>query len=153
MTAEQSVQPLPARAGKYFTWDELACHDAIGTPYPLDLRASNGVRLGRELDRVRDRCGCPVFVSSGFRTWAYHQSIYAAMRPKQTAPAGSYHLNGMAADITCPHDMPWLTFVAHVKAVANMDDSRIRFLRFYRAQKFCHLDIRPADQMLVEYGQ
>lgn len=154
MTATESVQPLPPKAGNHFEWDELACHDAIGTPYPLDLRATNGIRLGRELDRIRDRCGCELFVSSGYRTWAYHTSIYAAMRPKQTAPAGSLHLQGLAADLACPADMPWLTFVAHIKAAAAEPGSTIRYLKFYRPPRgnFAHVDCRHSVHLLMEYA-
>jgi len=47
--------------------------------------------------------------------------------------------------------MEWATFVLHVRAVAEADDSKIRYLRFY-APTFCHLDIRERKTLLVEYA-
>lgn len=155
MTEEQSVQPHIERPGIHFTWSEFECHDKVGTPYPMDLRATNGVRLGRELDRIRERVGGPVHLTSVYRTWAYHAGIYAAMRPKQTAPPGSYHLQGMAADVAWPQTrMDWLSFVALVKSVANEDDSRLRYIKCYRPPHggFIHVDIRPTATLVVEYA-
>jgi hypothetical protein len=150
MTAAQSVMPLPERPGKWFSWDEFACKDAIGTPYPLDWHATRGVRLGRELDRIRARTG-PLVLSSVYRTWAHHQAIYAAMHPPQTAPAGSDHLRGDGADVTCPAAMKWPIFVEHVLDAAHEPGCLIRYLRFYRRQRFCHVGIRNTDTLLVEY--
>jgi hypothetical protein len=153
MTAEQSVQPRIDRPGKWFSWDEFGCNDNVGTPYPVDLRASNGVRLGRELDRIRERVGGPVHLTSVYRTWAHHAGIYASLRPKQTAPPNSYHLQGMAADVACPAKLDWLQFVALIKAVANEDDSRIRYVKLYRPPHggLAHIDIRPTAKLVVEY--
>ena len=142
--------PLPDRPGKWFSWDEFACRDAIGTIYPLDIRATRGVRLGRELDRIRARTG-PLVLSSVWRTWPHHLAIYAAMRPPQPAPAGSDHLRGDGADVTCPQTMKWPVFVEHALEAAHEDGSAIRYLRFYRRQRFVHVGIRNTDTLQVEY--
>jgi len=63
----------------------------------------------------------------------------------------SQHLFGAAADVSCPAKMEWATFVRHVRAVAEAEDSKIRYLKFY-APTFCHLDIRERKTLLVEYA-
>jgi hypothetical protein len=150
MTAAQSVESLPAKASTNFPWAEFRCHDKLETEYPLDWRISRGVPLAHELERIRTRIG-PFTPTSVYRTWDHHVALYRAMKPPQTAPAGSQHLAGRAADVPCPHDMDWLPFVAAVKAAANEKGSLIRYMRFYRRQRFAHVDIRPTDKLLVEY--
>jgi hypothetical protein len=136
----------------HFTWDEFACNDAICTPFPLDWRASRAVPLANELERLRMVIG-PFTPTSVFRTWAHHAAIYAAMRPRQTPPAQSEHLAGRAADVPCPATgMTWEAFVNAVRGVAAQEDSRIRYVKFYRRQKFCHLDIRPTTaKLMIEF--
>ena len=53
MTATESVESLPLQPSVYFSWDEFACRDAVGTAYPLDWRCSRGVPLANELERLR----------------------------------------------------------------------------------------------------
>ncbi len=151
MTAAQSVQRLPARPAVWFTWDDFACNDAIGTPYPLDIRTTRGVRLGKELDRIRERTG-PLAVSSVYRTWQHHKDIYARMKPPQTPPPDSDHLRGDGADVTCPVRMTWPVFVEHVLLAINEEGSAVRYVRFYRKQRFVHIGIRTREGLLVEYA-
>jgi hypothetical protein len=151
MTEAQSVMPFPERPGRWFTWDEFACKDVVGTIYPLDIRATRGLRLGRELDRIRDHTG-PLHLSSVYRDWKHHCAIYAAMRPPQAAPVESDHLHGNGADVTCPSTMKWAVFVPAVLEVAHADDSLIRYLRFYRSQRFVHVGTRDRTTLLVEYA-
>jgi len=150
VTAAESVQPLPPRPSAHFRWEEFSCHDAIETIYPLDWRCSRGVPLANELERLRVLIG-PFTPTSVYRTWDHHKAIYAAMRPPKVAPMNSQHLFGTAADVSCPAKMGWNMFVAHVRAVAEAEDSKIRYLKFYRGS-FAHLDIRERKTLLVEYA-
>jgi hypothetical protein len=149
MTAAQSVMPLPERASLHFPWSEFRCHDQLETEYPLDWRIGRGVPLARELERIRTRIG-PFVPTSVFRTFEYHTSVYRAMRPPQTAPAGSQHLTGKAADIPCPAKMPWKTFSAAIQDSAREEGSLIRYCRLYMKQRFAHIDIRDRPTLLVE---
>lgn len=150
MTAEDSVLVLPTRPSKHFTWEEFACDDAVGTPYPIDWRVSRGVPLAVELERIRTYTG-PLTLTSVYRTWSHHQGIYSRMRPPQAAPAGSQHLAGRAADVACPTSCSWDEFVAVVRLVAALKDSQIRYVKCYRRQRFVHVDIRVRKTVLVEY--
>lgn len=152
MTAADSVdKPRPAKPGKYFTWAEFECHDVIGTPYPVNL-TEMGVALGAELDRIRERIGAFV-PTSVYRTWQWHCAIYARMVPKQTPPVNSGHLFGRAADVPCPDRMDWTTFAAAVLDAAREKGSQLTYIRFYRHDKFAHVEIRRTLKALkVEYA-
>lgn len=141
----------PEKPGEHFEWDEFECPDAHGTEYPREWRATRGVQLGRELDRVRDRIGA-FSPTSVYRTWEYHCAIYKRMHPPGKPPAGSQHLTGRAADVPCPSGMTFSTFINHIKAAAAESGSLIRYIRFYRRQNFAHIDIRERKTLLVEYG-
>ena len=151
MTAAESIQTLPDRAGKYFPWDEFKCHDAIETPYPLDWRLTRGIILGAELDKIRERIG-PFVPTSVYRTFDYHRLIYSRMRPPQTAPIESQHLYGRAADIPKPPKMTWTEFAAAIISCANAPDSKIRYVKLYRNESFAHVDCRNTDKLRVEYS-
>lgn len=151
MTADQSVSRRPEKPSLNFEWPEFACHDALGTTYPLDWW-ERGVSLAIELERIRVRIG-PFTPTSVYRTWPAHKRVYASLRPPQTAPAGSRHLTGEAADVPCPDDMTFSVFVQHIKDAAAEPGSKIRYVKLYRGDAFAHVDIRQRDAgLLVEYA-
>ena len=150
MTAD-SVQALPARPSAHFPWDEFACHDALETGYPLDWRLSRAVPLANELERLRILIG-PFTPTSVYRTWDHHKKTYEGIKPKQSPPVNSQHLFGRAADVPCPESMEWNAFVTHVRTVAGAEDSKIRYVKFYRKQQFAHIDIRETKELKVEYA-
>lgn len=57
-------------------------------------------KLAMALEGVRVTLGNrEMTITSGFRTWAHHVAIYAAMGiPESEVPKDSYHLKGLAAD-------------------------------------------------------
>jgi hypothetical protein len=151
VTAEQSVSHIPAKPSPHFDWSEFRCHDQFETCYPIDWREDRGVKLAIELERIRARIGA-FTPSSVYRTWAYHKAIYAQMRPPQTPPASSQHLYGRAADVPCPESMTFAQFVGYVKMAAAEPGSLIRYIKFYRADAFAHVDIREAKTLKVEFS-
>lgn len=147
MTAEW---PADDRPSLHFSWREFACRDRTRTPYPLDWR-DRGRALAVELERIRLRIG-PFRPTSVYRTWSHHAGIYRSMTPPQTPPAGSQHLAGRAADVPCRPDLPWDAFTRAILEVAHQPDSRLRYVKFYRRQRFAHVDIRPTAALQVEYA-
>ncbi len=80
---------------RYFTANELACHD--GTPYPeqwLDRYEA----LTKLLDACREAIGCPLQVVSGYRTGEYNGILIQSSAAHQVA-SGSYHVQGQAVDL------------------------------------------------------
>ncbi|MBQ2968849.1 MAG: peptidase M15 [Bacteroidaceae bacterium] len=82
---------------KHFTLSELtgsltaeAC--SIANRPPAEAEASLIVLAERVLDPLREAWGSPLYVTSGYRS--------AALNRKVGGVATSYHLRGMAADIT-----------------------------------------------------
>lgn len=70
-------------------WVELACRD--GSEYPQGWRGTRAVELGRAFERVRELCGFPLIVNSGYRSPAYNARIGGA--------AKSMHVQGQALDL------------------------------------------------------
>lgn len=73
----------------HFTLEELACHD--GTLYPEAWVASRAVPLCEAAEFIREQCGFPLIVNSGFRTEAYNRQIGGARN--------SQHVQGRALDL------------------------------------------------------
>ena len=87
--------------GRFFNLEELTCSpkaqaNRIGN-VPTAEAGNNLKRLVRDvLDPLRERWGVPIHVNSGYRCPELNRLVGGAAR--------SYHLRGMAADITsrCP---------------------------------------------------
>ena len=133
----------------HFSWNEFRCHDRIGTPYPLDWRATRAVELATELEFLRLEIG-PFSPTNVYRTWAHHAAIYAAMNPPQKPPKGSQHLEGRAADVLKPAGMTWADFKRAVLRVAKREGGKVRYVKFYADQQLAHLDCRPGEKLIVE---
>ena len=129
-------------ASTHLAWAELACHDAIRTPYPLDLRETVGRQLGREFERIRALVGKPIRVTSAYRTAAHNKAVGGKPR--------SQHLRGRALDLECPHGLSFQTFAFAVEQSARDPQSAIRYICEYPTHGFIHIDIREADALKVE---
>ena len=77
---------------KYFKLSEFDSPDAPG---------SGAVRMNRDfvavLDKIRERCGFPLVVTSGYRTTAHNAKVGGS--------SGSAHVLGLAADLRIPAPM------------------------------------------------
>lgn len=85
----------------HFKWSEVLATDTGLPNQPDDYSKANLVQTFRILERVRQYCEFPLIINSGFRTLEVHEAIYKNKGKK--APAGSYHLEGRAVDISITH--------------------------------------------------
>ncbi len=123
-------------ASAHVRWWELSCHDAIGTPYPLDWRDSRGCPLAMEFERIRAAVGQPIAITSAYRTPEHNRA--------QGGKPRSQHLQGRALDLACPHGLPFAQFEHAVLRAIGVDESLVRYVCLYPAHGFVHIDIRPA---------
>ena len=129
-------------ASVHLPWSELACHDEVGTPYPLDWRESRGRALAVEFERVRAAVGQSIRVTSAYRTPAHNKT--------QGGKPRSQHMQGRALDLACPHGLPFEAFRSAVLLAIGAEDSLVRYACVYPAHGFIHIDIRPAAALAVE---
>jgi len=138
-------------ASAHFSWKELACKDWLHTAFPHDWRDDRGRPLAEELERIRQRLSwaldrdCPLYVNSAYRTLVHNTDV--------NGRAHSQHLEGRAADVSCPHDCSFDVFRQAVLDAASDSVSRIRYIKVYRDQGFIHLDIRPTKKLVVDEGR
>lgn len=124
----------------HLTWDELRCHDAIRTPYPIDWRDTRLPVLAQEFEAVRAALAAavgrdvPLIVQSAYRTPAYNASI-------PDAAPGSQHVQGRALDLR-PSDPTLVPVLFRVALTRAQSAGRIRGLGRY--DTFVHIDTRPA---------
>ena len=81
--------------GRWFHPSEFACRD--GTPYPLEW-VKQWMDLRDLCDEARDIHGDVLYVASGYRTPTWNSTLVGKSEAHQVA-SGSYHVNGMAADL------------------------------------------------------
>lgn len=105
---------------KNFQVKEFACHDGddfILIDYTLVLK----------LQKLRDKIGAPIIITSGYRTKSYNKKIGGA--------SNSYHCEGKAADIYCKY--------YNVKDLARWAQPLwINGIGRYDKQGFIHVDTR-----------
>lgn len=125
----------------HLNWAELACHDAVRTPYPQDWRLSRAVELADLFERFREWCGGgPLVVLSGFRTPAWNAHIGGARK--------SQHVQGRALDLTRP-GWPIERLHRAARAFAATEEG-LGGVGYYPG--FLHLDTRPGDRLVVWHG-
>ena len=88
------------------------------------------------IDELRARCDFPFFVSSGWRSKKYHQSL--ADRGYHTI-RNSAHLKGLAADIIIKDSVKRALFVGH--ALQLVHEMGLPFRVGIKKNSFCHIDI------------
>lgn len=104
---------------EHFSAHEFACKD--GSEHPIDPQ------LIAMLEHVRAHFGQPVTVESGYRSPAYNAKVGGAK--------SSYHLKGMAADITIRDVSP--------ADVYRYCDTAFKLGGIGRYGSFTHVDCRP----------
>tara|TARA_R110000751_G_scaffold192644_1_gene298227 strand:+ start:304 stop:696 length:393 start_codon:yes stop_codon:yes gene_type:complete len=88
------------------------------------------------IDELRARCDFPFFVTSGWRSKKYHQSL--SDRGYHTIP-NSAHLKGLAADIIIKDSVKRALFVGH--ALQLVHELGLPFRVGIKKNSFCHIDI------------
>lgn len=136
MTAS-STGPSP-----HLRWSELACRDALRTPYPLDYRTDARVRdLALVFETLRQACGNrPLKVLSAYRTRAWNEIVGGA--------PSSQHLAGRALDLQTPGHLTPHDFWAIAREVARLVPTVGGLGRYDWG---IHVDVRPrqADHAVV----
>lgn len=121
------------RLSPHFTSDEFECHCG-----KCEFQQISGILIER-LETLRERFGCPIRVTSGYRC-AEHQ---ANLRRQgvETAAGKSQHELGNAADISAL-DIPRLSSLA-----------QIDFKSVGTAASFVHVDTRDDKPRRWAYGR
>jgi uncharacterized protein YcbK (DUF882 family) len=134
------MSALPeTHASLHVRWDELACHDAAATPYPLEWRDDRLPPLLSAFELLRERCGGKaITIDSAYRTPAYNATIPGS------APL-SQHTEGRALDLVPPSGVPLRAFWSIAQDVARL--SAIRGLGLYVRDDggWVHIDTRPSN--------
>ena len=147
---------MNGHASAHLSFDELACHDAISTPYPLDYRVDQTrlPALCHAFEDIRAECSleagmpCPITVTSGYRTPEYQAKLLA--HPTFKAAKRSQHVQGRALDLALPRLLTWAQFTACVKRAASRPGSPLRYLEYRRARAYVHVDVRPTQHLVEE---
>lgn len=84
--------------------------------------------LLEKLEKLQERIKAPLIITSGYRCPKHNNAIKGAK--------GSYHVKGMAADVTCAKDLLLLYF----ESVAIFKDHGVGL---YPDNRFVHVDVRP----------
>lgn len=95
-------------------------------------------KLVEALQKIRDHIQGPLNISAGggYRTWECHAGIYHRNN-LGPAPKDSYHLKGMAADVSSP--------AASVETIAWYARNVLGLggVAMYKGKRFVHLDVGP----------
>lgn len=118
----------------HLRWSELACRDAIHTPYPLDYRTDGRARdLALAFEALRQACGNrPLTVLSAYRTPAWNEAVGGSRT--------SQHLAGRALDLQTPGQLTPADFWAIAQEVARLVPAIGGLGRYDWG---LHLDVRP----------
>ena len=122
------------------TWGELACHDRIGTPYPLDWRTTRARDLSVLFEHVRYVMGDqPLCVLSAYRTGKHNKAVGGAPL--------SQHVQGRALDISRGDESADAFARRAMLAIIGAGAGLIGGLGIYPWG--IHIDVRPKDSMRV----
>ena len=130
------------RGASYFTLSELT-YSATATAHSIqNVPSAEAVRnlellVSRVLDPLRERWGVPIYVTSGYRC--------AELNARVGGSKTSYHLQGMAADITsrCPfHNAALFTEIRIMHR-----EGKLPLTECYLSQQgtYIHVAYNPAD--------
>ena len=128
MRGESRALKYPNQITAHFKLSEVACHD--GTPYPEEWIASRLIRLLHAAEWIRERCGFPLVISSGYRTPSYNRKIGGARF--------SQHVQGLALDL---HPKGSLKTLQEAVKDCQRIEGLISGIGFYA--DFVHIDRRP----------
>jgi uncharacterized protein YcbK (DUF882 family) len=140
----------------HLSWDELSCHDAVRTPYPLDWRhdPSRLPALCHAFEDIRSECAmeagllCPIIVSSGYRTPGYQAMLQA--HPEFKAAKRSQHCEGRALDLVCPRLLTFEQFALCVQRATARAHSPIRYVEYRPSLRYIHVDVRITQKLIED---
>ena len=111
----------------HLSWAELGCKDEDRTPYPEELRATRGLRLGTAYEALREECGGkPLFASR------------------------SQHPQGTGIDVAQPlHIHVYGDFVAAAFRARERRPDLIKGVGIYPGRRSIHIDVRETEWLAV----
>ena len=119
----------------HLSWSELACHDPLHTPYPLDWRDMRAVVLAEAFEAIREACGNqPIEVGSAYRTPEWNAHVGGV--------PNSQHVQGRALDLYPPEGLTVAEFFEMARRLAPA--TWIRFVKLYPKWGI-HVDCRPSS--------
>ncbi len=128
----------------HLSWTELACHDAVRTPYPLKWRETRAPAVGRVFEAIREACDDrPISVLSGYRTWEWNRIM-----PGGPGSRRSWHPEGRGIDIRPPGLMHLARFHEIILWLAPLTE--IGGIGLYAT--FVHVDTRETDRLARWHG-
>lgn len=126
---------------EHLSWKEMACHDSLKTPYPVNWRTNRAIVLAEAFEMIRTRCGnLPIKVLSCYRTPIYNASVGGAKL--------SQHQYGRAIDLHPPIGITVDQFYRLIFELSK--NTHIKGLGKYLT--FVHVDIRPSDKLITWKG-
>jgi uncharacterized protein YcbK (DUF882 family) len=78
--------------------DPMILHKGLSWAAVPEAHQRNLIAIVNRLQVLRDLLGKPITITSGYRTWAYHESLYKRLGVQRQAPKSSKHLTGEALD-------------------------------------------------------
>ena len=133
-------RPNTIKISKNFVLSEFESpdtHEVVLVPFLLEC-----------LQKLRDKIGRPIFISSGYRTPEHNKKIKGAKK--------SYHLKGMAADIIVPaiNDDPRDLVYSYLYDRRRLAELALEVgfstAILYKAKCHVHLDIREKGLGIAE---
>ncbi len=127
------------------TWQELACHDTLRTPYPIayivDGRATELALLFEAIRALLG--GQPLTILSAYRTPAHNRKIGGA--------PNSQHVEGRALDLRPPPGMTPDQMAGKLKEWSLYGQlPSLGGIGVYRS--FIHVDTRQSGRLVAWYG-
>lgn len=118
----------------HLSYDELACNDAVRTPYPEAWRTdpTRLPKLSAAFEALRARVGQPLSVLSAYRTPAHNRAIGGAIN--------SQHKEGRALDLRPPAGWSVERLANEARQIPD-----IRGIGVYPT--FLHIDVRPQTRL------
>ena len=113
-----------------FTLSETAARRGIDNDPPPDI-VVNLLALASTLERIRERLGHPIIITSGYRSPVLNAAVGGS--------PNSAHMQGWAADLTCPGFGPPLLVC---RAIASMPGLRFDQC-IHEFGRWCHLSVDP----------
>lgn len=117
-----------------FTLSETAARRGIDNDPSPDI-VVNMLELASVLEIIRARLGSPIVISSGYRSPALNAAVGGS--------ENSAHMQGWAADLTCPGFGPPLLVC---RAIASMPGIRFDQV-IHEFGGWCHLSVDPRFRM------
>ena len=120
------------KLGKYFDWHEL-CPKSV----PSDPKIVANLRMlcSRILDPLREAIRSPLIITSGYRSAEHNEAVGGAKH--------SYHVLGMAADVTCGYARWTPLEIAKVAGTISAVGGLGLYAPINRLGSFIHVDLRP----------